>query len=101
VHPSGKFVYATNRVAGKDGSVAAFRVGADGHLTLIGHQTTGGPTPRSAAMDPTGRVFLAGNQDATTIALFAVNGQTGALSAANVVDVGKGPYFVGAAALPD
>jgi 6-phosphogluconolactonase len=101
VHPSGKVVYATNRVAGKDGDVVAFRIGTDGHLTLIGHQSTGGPTPRSAALDPTGSVLLAGNQDATTIALFSVNGQTGALSAANVVNVGKGPYFVGAAPLPE
>jgi len=53
VHPSGKFVYGSNR--GQD-SVAVFAVDAKtGKLTLVQHESTHGNTPRHFAIDPTGR----------------------------------------------
>ena len=47
IHPSGKFLYASNR---GDDSVAVFGVDPNqGTLTLIEHVKTGGKTPRSFA----------------------------------------------------
>ena len=78
VHPSGKFLYASNR--GHD-SIAIFSIDpANGLLTLIGHQLTGGKTPRSFSIDPTGTYLLAANQDSDTITLFRIDPQTGLLS---------------------
>ena len=64
VHPSGKFVYGSNR--GHD-SIAIFAVDtATGTLTPKGHQATGGKTPRNFGIDPDGRFLLAANQDSGT-----------------------------------
>ena len=61
VHPSGKFVYGSNR--GHD-SIAIFAVDpATGKLTAAGHQSTLGKNPRNFALDPTGHYLLAENQD--------------------------------------
>ncbi|HEX7664224.1 MAG TPA: beta-propeller fold lactonase family protein, partial [Polyangiaceae bacterium] len=50
VHPSGKWVYASNR---GDDSIAIFAVDAtNGTLTPTGTTKTGGKTPRSFAVDP-------------------------------------------------
>ena len=77
VHPSGRFVYASNR--GHD-SIAAFSVDArNGRLTRIGITPTGGSTPRHFALDPSGRWLLAANQRSDSIVIFAVDPQTGAL----------------------
>ena len=59
VHPSGKFVYASNR--GRD-SIAVFSVDAKtGRLTLIQDVPSGGKTPRNFDMDPT-RALVAGDE---------------------------------------
>src|SRR5271170_7300067 len=60
VHPSGKFVYATNR---GHNSVAVFSIeAATGRLTLIQNIPTRGKTPRNCEFDPTGRWLLVSNQ---------------------------------------
>jgi 6-phosphogluconolactonase len=60
VHPSGKFLYASNR--GHD-SIAEFSIDpVRGTLTLVGHFSTEGKTPRNFALDPTGKFLLAANQ---------------------------------------
>lgn len=75
VHPSGKFVYGSNR--GHD-SIAAFSVDeADGRLTALGRQSTLGRTPRNFALDPSGKYLLAANQDSDTIASFAIDADSG------------------------
>jgi len=77
VHPSGRFVYATNR--GHD-SIAGFRLeeGID-HLTSLGHTLTRGRTPRNFAIDPLGAFLLVGNQDSHRVEVFAYNPDTGDL----------------------
>ena len=78
VHPSGKFVYGSNR--GHD-SIAVF--GFDpksGQLTCLEHQPTQGKTPRHFALDPTGQWLLAENQDSDSIVVFRVDAKTGRLS---------------------
>ena len=78
VHPSGKFVYGSNR--GHD-SLAIFAVDpATGKLTSRGNQSTGGKTPRNFAIDPSGKWLLAENQDSGTIVVLGINPETGALT---------------------
>lgn len=82
VHPSGRFVYVSNR--GHD-SVAIFAVdAATGQLTARGHQSTQGKVPRNFNLTPDGRWLLAANQDSANVAVLRVDGQTGALEPTGV-----------------
>src|ERR1035438_2412810 len=79
VHPSGKFVYASNR---GHNSIAVFGFDArNGKLTYLEHQATQGTTPRHFALDPTGQWLLAENQDSDNVVIFRVDAKTGRLSA--------------------
>ena len=78
VHPSGKFVYVSNR--GHD-SVAIFQCDpATGRLTAIGHQSTGGKTPRNFNIDPVGRYLLAANQSTNNVVVFRIDPSSGKLT---------------------
>jgi 6-phosphogluconolactonase len=78
LHPSGKFLYTSNR--GND-TIAVFDVQPrDGRLTLAANVSTGGKEPRHFALDPTGRFLLAENQNSNSIVVFRINQETGALS---------------------
>ena len=77
VHPSGRFVYGSNR--GHD-SIAVFTVGGGGALTLVEYQSTRGQTPRNFALDPSGRWLIAANQGSDTLAVFSIDQNSGALS---------------------
>jgi 6-phosphogluconolactonase len=78
VHPSGKFVYGSNR---GHNSIAVFAVdGGAGRLTLVEHESTQGKAPRNFGIDPTGQFLLACNQDSHTIVGFRIDQQTGALT---------------------
>jgi len=87
VHPSGKFVYASNR--GHD-SIAVFAFDPEkGKLTGLEYQATQGKTPRHFALDPTGRWLLAENQGSDTIVVFRVDSETGRLTpAGQTISVG-------------
>jgi len=77
VHPSGRFVYASNR--GHD-SIAVFAADArSGKLSVVQHESTGGKTPRHFAIDPTGRWLIAENQGSDSVVVFALDAQTGKL----------------------
>jgi 6-phosphogluconolactonase len=77
VHPSGRFVYGSNR--GHD-SIAVFRVDGGGALTLVQYESTRGKTPRHFAIDPAGRWLIAANQESGTLAVFRIDPNTGRLS---------------------
>ena len=77
VHPSGRFVYGSNR--GHD-SIAVFSVGNRGALTLVEYESTRGQTPRNFALDRSGRWLIAANQQSGTLAVFSIDQRTGALS---------------------
>ena len=76
VHPNGRFVYGSNR--GHD-SIAIFAVGGDGRLEAVGHESTQGSTPRNFALDPSGSLLLAANQQSDNIVTFRVDPDSGKL----------------------
>ncbi|MEO8498619.1 MAG: lactonase family protein, partial [Planctomycetota bacterium] len=77
VHPSGKFLYGSNR--GHD-TIVAFRINQDtGELTYIENEPTQGKTPRNFFVDPTGTYLLAENQASDSIVVFRINQDTGEL----------------------
>jgi 6-phosphogluconolactonase len=79
VHPSGKFLYASNR-AGID-TITAFSIDpARGTLKLAGKTSTQGRTPRNFAIDPTGKFLMAANQESSNIVVFRINPATGDLT---------------------
>jgi 6-phosphogluconolactonase len=83
VHPSGKFLYVSNR--GHD-SVTEFTIDPTrGTLTLAGDFPTQGKTPRNFALDPTGKFLLAGNQESNNIVVFRIDQSTGTLTATGQV----------------
>jgi 6-phosphogluconolactonase len=88
VHPSGKFLYGSNR---GHNSIAVFAVDAEtGKLTPAGHQGSGIRVPRNFGIDPTGQFLLVANQAGDSILVFRIDAQTGALEATGTkVDVPK------------
>src|SRR5580692_3795134 len=88
VHPSGKFLYASNR--GHD-SIAVFAVDpAKGTLTLIEYAPTKGQTPRSFEIAPGGSLLFAANEKSDNIVVFRINPQTGRLApTCKVLDVAE------------
>jgi 6-phosphogluconolactonase len=88
VHPSGKFLYASNR--GHD-SIAVFAIDQNkGMLTNLEYAPTKGSTPRSFAIDPTGRLLFAANQKSDNIVIFRIDPRSGRLTpTGEVLDVGS------------
>lgn len=77
VHPSGRFVYGTNR--GHD-SLAIFEVDGDsGQLTFVAHEPTRGKHPRNFVIDPTATFLLVANQDTDNIVTYRIDQESGRL----------------------
>ena len=89
VHPSGKFVYVSNR--DPYNSIAIFSIDSKtGELKAVGHEARGVKTPRNFAIEPTGRIMLVANQSGKSVISFHINQETGELSpTGNVVEVGS------------
>lgn len=87
VHPSGKFLYGSNR--GHD-TLAVFAIDErTGKLTLVEHVSTQGKTPRNFGLDPTGQFLLAANQNSNSVVVFRIDRGTGRLKATGqVLEVG-------------
>lgn len=77
VHPSGKWLYGSNR--GHD-SLARFSIDGAGKLTFVDHTSTKGKVPRNFALDPTGKWLFAANQKTDNIVVFQVDGKDGKLT---------------------
>jgi 6-phosphogluconolactonase len=97
LHPSGKFLYTSNR--GND-SIAVFSVQQrGGRLGLAANIPTGGKEPRHFAIDPSGKYLLAENQFSNNIVVFRIDAATGDLTpTGQVVEV---PSPVDIAFLPE
>ena len=93
LHPSGNFLYASNR--GDASSIAVFAVDSrKGTLTFIEDVSSGGKTPRNFAIDPSGEWLLAANQDSNTIFTFRINRESGRLTATGHSVEVKSPAMV-------
>lgn len=78
ISPDGKYLYASNR--GEINSIAMYEVDAkSGKLKIIGHQSVKGRTPRSFAIDPSGKFLLVANQDSGNIVTFRIDATNGKL----------------------
>ena len=79
VHPSGKFLYASNR--GHD-SIAIFAIDPVKHtLKSLGYVPTEGKFPRNFAITPDGAYMFVANQNSNNIVIFRINQRTGMLKA--------------------
>jgi 6-phosphogluconolactonase len=76
VHPSGKFVYVSNR--GHD-SIAGYTIADDGQIASIGQTSIGGKTPRNFGIDPTGKYLVACGQSSGSVHVFKIDQKTGKL----------------------
>lgn len=79
VHPSGKFVYVSNR--DPYNSIAIFAIDPQTReLKAVGHQSQGVKTPRNFAIEPTGQYMLVANQSGGNVVVFRINQATGELT---------------------
>jgi 6-phosphogluconolactonase len=78
IHPSGKFLYASNR--GHD-SIVVYSIDPDwGKLKLVADVPTEGKEPRHFAIEPSGNFLLAEDQLSDKIVTFRIDQKTGALT---------------------
>ena len=93
VHPSGKFVYVSNR--DPYNSIAIFAIDAKTReLRAVGHQSQGIKTPRNFAIEPTGQYMLVANQSGGDVIVFRINQETGELTPTNARAVVPSPVCV-------
>ena len=78
VHPSGRFLYGSNR--GHD-SIAVFAIESGGMLRYVENTSTGGSTPRNFGISPDGKYLLAANQKSDNVVVFQIDSKTGRLTA--------------------
>ena len=82
VHPSGKFLYASNR--GNE-SVVLFTIDTDsGKLTWVEEQTPGGKPPRHFGIEPSAKHMAIANQDSGTVLASRIDKENGRLKPSGV-----------------
>jgi len=92
VHPSGKFVFGSNR---GDNSIVVFRCDPEtGRLKFIERDSTQGKTPRNFEVDPTGKFLLVGNQDSNSLIVFRIDENTGHLASVGQAETVKTPMCI-------
>ena len=92
VHPSGKYVYISNR---GHNSVAVFAVdSSQGTLTLLQHQSTGGRTPRHFGLEPDAQRLIMANQQSDNMLVGRI-GKDGRLTSSGELVSAPTPVYVG------
>jgi len=92
VHPSGKFVYVSNR--GHD-TIALFTVDEKTRqLTAVGDQGKGFKVPRNFNVDPSGKWMIVAGQDSDNLCVFQIDPETGQLKATDTTVKVGGPVCV-------
>jgi 6-phosphogluconolactonase len=82
VHPSGKYLYASNR--GNE-TVVLFEIDHDkGTLTYVEEQNTGGKTPRHFGIQPSAKHLVIANQDSDTLLACRIDSGNGRLKPSGV-----------------
>jgi len=80
VHPSGRFLYGSNRGYN---SIVVYAINpTNGMFSQVQQQFTDA-TPRNFAIDPTGSYCIVASQDNNTIKLYSIDQQTGKLTYTN------------------
>jgi 6-phosphogluconolactonase len=100
LHPSGKFLYNSNRgqpdmVTPEGDAIVGFAIDPDsGQLTLIGHTVEGIGEPWSFAIDPAGQWLYAANYAEDTVTQYAIDPDTGELTPAGEPTSVPKPFVV-------
>lgn len=77
ITPDGKHLYGTNR--GHD-SLASYRIAADGTLTLLSIQPSGGKGPQNLLITPDGRWLLCANMPGNNVVVFQIGATSGGIT---------------------
>ena len=77
IHPSKKFLYATNS---GNNNVSLFAIAASGALTEQGARANTGVGPTAVAMDPAGKYLFVGNSGSFDISVFSIDQTHGTLT---------------------
>jgi 6-phosphogluconolactonase len=78
VHPSGRFLYSSNR---GHNSIAVFSIDQEtGRHRLIGAESSQGNVPRNFNIDPSGELLLVANVDSSNLVSFRIDQASGALT---------------------
>jgi 6-phosphogluconolactonase len=91
VHPSGKFLYGSNR---GDDDVVLYTLATNGTMTYVANKKTGGQTPRHFSIDATGKWLLVANQGSNDVRVFAI-ASDGTLTETGTPKPVTAPTFVG------
>lgn len=99
VHPSGKFLYVSNRQQsperGTENSIGVFALSPDGTPTPVDFITEGIDTPRDFTIDPTGRYLISVNQEGDhNVLVFRIDRRSGRLTQAHAIPLPDQPAFV-------
>ncbi|MFN9367611.1 MAG: lactonase family protein, partial [Planctomycetia bacterium] len=78
VHPTGKYLYASNR--GPDTTAMYTVDAATGKLTFLGVEPIRGKEPRNFVIAPGGRFLLAAGQHSASVTVFAIDEESGGLT---------------------
>jgi 6-phosphogluconolactonase len=98
VHPSGRFLYASNR---SENSLGLFAIDASGRPAPVAFEHDGIDTPRDFTIDPTGTYLLLANQEgAQDLRVYRIAQADGRLTHVQTAAVGGSPTFVGSVLLP-
>ena len=77
ITPDGKFLFGTNR--GHD-SIASYRIGDDGKLTLIDIEPSLGKGPQNLLITPDGRWLLCANMPGNSVFVFQIDAASGKIT---------------------
>jgi 6-phosphogluconolactonase len=92
VHPSGRWIYGSNR---GHNSVVLFAVDPEkGTLTYVEEQGTGGAKPRHFGIEPSAKHLAIGNQDSDTVLVCRIDAGNGRLKPSGVFASAPSPVCV-------
>ncbi|WP_395737286.1 lactonase family protein [Prosthecobacter sp.] len=77
ITPDGSFLYGTNR--GHD-SIASYRIGADGKLTLLSIDPSLGKGPQNLLISPDGKWLLCANMPGNSVIVFRIDATSGKIT---------------------
>jgi 6-phosphogluconolactonase len=98
IHPSGKWLYASNRA---ENSVGVFAIDADGRPSPVAFERAGIATPRDFGIDPLGEFLIVANYSgAQDLRVYRIDPDDGTLTFLRATNVGGQPSSVVFAQLP-